>query len=61
MFGLFVDDGGLALTLIFVLAAVVAMAHHGAIGDALAMAMLFGGPVGALLLNVICAAVTAKR
>ncbi|TMG80620.1 MAG: hypothetical protein E6H74_14435 [Betaproteobacteria bacterium] len=61
MFGLFVDDGGLALTLIFVLAAVVAVAHHGAFGDALAMARLFGGPVGPLLLNVICAAVTAKR
>ena len=59
--GLFVDDGTLALTLIFVLAAVGAVAHYGAIGDALAMAMLVVGAVGALLVNVIHAAATAKR
>jgi len=61
VFGLFVDDGGLALTLIFVLAAVGAVAHYGAIGDPLAMAMLVVGAVGALLVNVIHAAATAKR
>ena len=59
--GLFVDDGTLALTLIFVLAAVGAIAHYGVIGDALAMAMLVGGSIGALLVNVIRAAATAKR
>jgi hypothetical protein len=59
--GIFVDDGTLALTLTFVLAAVGAVAHYGAIGDALAMAMLVGGSIGALLVNVIRAAATAKR
>jgi hypothetical protein len=59
--GLFVDDGTLALTLVVVLAAVGALAHVGAIGQALAMAMLVVGTIGALLVNVIRAAATTKR
>jgi hypothetical protein len=54
--GLFVDDGTLALTLIVVLATVSALAHVGAIGKSLAMALLVAGSVGALLVNVIRAA-----
>jgi hypothetical protein len=57
--GLFVDDGTLALTLIVVLAAVGALAHVGAIGEALAMALLVVGTIGALLVNVIRSASTA--
>jgi hypothetical protein len=59
--GLFVDDGTLALTLIVVLATVGALAHVGAIGQALAMAMLLVGTVGALLVNVIRAAAVTRR
>ena len=56
--GLFVDDGTLALTLIVVLATVSALAHVGAIGKSLAMALLVTGTLGALLVNVTR---TAKR
>jgi hypothetical protein len=59
--GLFVDDGTLALTLIVALAIVGALAHVGAIGQALAMAMLLVGTVGALLVNVIRAAAVTRR
>jgi hypothetical protein len=58
--GLFVDDGTLALTLIVVLATVSALAHFGAIGQSLAMALLVGGTLGALLVNVIRAAKRSK-
>jgi hypothetical protein len=54
--GLFVDDGTLALTLIVVLATVSALAHAGATGKSLAMALLVAGTLGALLVNVIRAA-----
>jgi hypothetical protein len=54
--GLFVDDGTLALTLIVVLATASALAHVGAIGKSLAMALLVAGTLGALLVNVIRAA-----
>ena len=54
--GLFVDDGTLALTLIVVLATVSALAHVGAIGKSLVMALLVAGTLGALLVNVIRAA-----
>ena len=58
--GLFVDDGTLALTLIVVLATVGALAHVNAIGQSLAMALLVGGTLGALLVNVIRAAKHSK-
>ena len=58
--GLFVDDGTLALTLIVVLATVSALAHVGAIGKSLAMALLVGGTLGALLVNVTRAAKGSK-
>jgi hypothetical protein len=58
--GLFVDDGTLALTLIVVLATVSALAHFGAIGKSLAMALLVAGSVGALLVNVTRAAKRSK-
>ena len=56
LIGLFVDDGTLALTVIVVLATVGALAHAGAIGETLAMALLVGGTIAALLVNVIRAA-----
>ena len=58
--GLFVDDGTLALTLIVVLATVSALAHVGAIGKSLAMALLVAGTLGALLVNVTRAAKRSK-
>jgi hypothetical protein len=58
---LFVDDGTLALTLIVVLATVGTLAHVGAIGEAVAMAILVVGTLGALLVNVIRAASATKR
>ena len=61
MVGLFIDDGTLALTVIVVLATVSALVHVGAIGEALAMALLVVGTIGALLVNVIRAASTTKR
>jgi hypothetical protein len=58
--GLFVDDGTLALTLIALLATVSALAQVGAIGKSLAMALLVGGTLGALLVNVTRAAKRSK-
>ena len=58
--GLFVDDGTLALTLIVVLATVSALAHVGAVGKSLAMALLVAGTVAALLVNVTRAAKRSK-
>ena len=58
--GLFVDDGTLALTLIVLLATVSALAQVDAIGKSLAMALLVGGTLGALLVNVTRAAKDSK-
>ena len=58
--GLFMDDGTLALTLIVVLATVGTLAGVGEIGEVLAMTMLVGGTIAALLVNVIRAASAHK-
>jgi hypothetical protein len=59
--GLFVDDGKLALTLIALLLAVGLLTHAGAVDGSLALLLLVGGTVIALLANVIRTAALTKR
>ena len=61
LFGLFVDDGKLALTLIALLLAVGLLTHAGAVDGSLALLLLVAGTVIALLANVIRTATTTKR
>jgi hypothetical protein len=61
LFGLFVDDGKLALTLIALLLAVGLLTHAGAVDGSLALLLLVGGTVIALLANVIRTAALTKR
>lgn len=60
LFGLFVDDGKLALTEICVLVLVALLIRFGPLGGTLAPAVLVAGTVGALLVNVIRAGSTRK-
>jgi hypothetical protein len=60
LIGLFVDDGKLALTLIGILIGVGLLAHFGAADGSLALPLLVGGTVVALLANVIRTAATTK-
>jgi hypothetical protein len=61
LLGLFVDDGKLALTLIALLLAVGLLTHAGAVDGSLALLLLVGGTVIALLANVIRTAALTKR
>jgi hypothetical protein len=61
LFGLFVDDGMLALTLLGVLLLVALLTHVGALDGPLALGLLVAGSVAALLANVIRAAATTRR
>jgi len=58
--GLFVDDGRLALTEVLILLAVGLM-RLGGLGAPLAILLLVAGTVGALLANVLGAAMRTKR
>jgi len=61
LIGLFIDDGKLALTVIGVLILVGLLAHLGSLDGSLAMALLVGGTISALLVNVIRTASKVKR
>ena len=59
--GLFVDDGMLALTIFGLLLLVAALTHFGALDGSLALLLLVGGSVAALLGNVLRVAATTRR
>ncbi len=59
--GLFVDDGKLALILVGLLLAVGLLTHCGALDGSLALLLLVGGTLLALLVNVFRAAVLSRR
>jgi hypothetical protein len=61
LIGLFVDDGKLALTLLALLLAVGLLTQAGAVDGSLALLLLVGGTVSALLANVIRSAALTKR
>jgi hypothetical protein len=61
LIGLFVDDGKLALTLVALLLAVGLLTHFGALDGSLALLLLVGGTLLALLLNVLRATALSGR
>jgi hypothetical protein len=61
LIGLFVDDGKLALTLIALLVAVGLLVYARTVDGSLALVLLVGGTVIALLVNVIRTAAQTKR
>ncbi len=61
LFGLFVDDGSLALAILGVLATLILLKHGGLIESPFAMAILVAGTIAALLENVVRTARRRKR
>ncbi len=61
LFGLFIDDGKLALTIVGVLLVTGLLTRLDSFDRSLAMVLLVAGSIGALLANVVHAASATKR